>query len=101
MKVHLKRDFNAPGDNFFASRNSPVTMGEDMLPYLPSDAVIDGSSRDETRRKVLLARKELKLDEPNKGSGEIDFNKASRLTSDADLLAKAESKAPAKAKTEE
>lgn len=86
MKVHLKRNFNAPGDILFLFRNSPVEVDEEILPYLPSDSRIDGKTRDQTRREVLLKRRELGLDKPNAAANEIDYNGSGRMTSDEDLL---------------
>lgn len=69
MKVAIKRNWNAPGDLLLFVRNSPVEVDDTLLPYLPSDAVIlqmEGSSkpltRNETRKKVLIARRDQKLD---------------------------------------
>ena len=85
MKVHLKRNFNAPGDHLFFMRNSPVEMDDDLLPYLPSDSRVDGETRNETRLKVLQARKKLGLDDPNPRANEIDST--GKMLTDEQLLA--------------
>lgn len=92
MKVHLKRNWNAPGDHLFFVRDSPVEVDDDLLPYIPSDAHIDGKTRNETRTTVLVERKKQGLD---KVTAELP---SIALTSDEDLLAAAEGtgkKAPA------
>lgn len=81
MKVTLKRNFNAPDDHLFYPRNNPNQMDDDLLPYLPSDAVIVGKTRDETRLAVLKARKAAGLDKPSTAT-----ESGVRLTSDEDLL---------------
>lgn len=93
MKVALKRNWNAPGDQLFFVRSSPVEVSDDLLPYLPSDAVIlqmEGASkpltRNDTRKKVLVARREKGLD---KVTAELPHV---ALTSDEDLLAEVDGK---------
>lgn len=86
MKVTLKRNWNAPGDQLFFVRNNPVEVDDDLLPYLPSDAVIVGQSRNETRKAVLIERRKQKLDLPTAELPQI------ALTSDEDLLAEVDGK---------
>lgn len=86
MKVHLKRNWNAPGDHLFFVRDSPVEVDDDLLPYIPSDAHIDGKTRNETRTTVLVERRKQGLD---KVTAELP---SIALTSDEDLLAAAEGK---------
>ena len=86
MKVLLKRPFSN-GFDFWHHRNNPNEMDDSMLPYLPSDAVILGKTRDETRLAVLKERKKLKLDAPNAAAGEIDYNGRGNLKTDEELLA--------------
>lgn len=86
MKVILKRDFNGPGDQFYMSKHNPHEMDEDLLPHLPTDAVIVGKTRDETRLMVLKVRREQNLDAPRDPANPI------RLTSDEDLLKRLDTK---------
>lgn len=85
MKVTLKRNWNAPGDKLFQTRDNPVEVDEDLFPYLPSDAIVYNEQgkpipRAETRTKVLLKRRELGLD---KVTAELPQNEA---LSDEELL---------------
>lgn len=88
MKITLKRNWNAPGDRLFFVRNNPVEVDDDLLPYLPSDAVIVGQSRNDTRKQVLVERRKQKLDLPTAELPSI------ALTSDEELLAQIDGKSP-------